>query len=43
MREDEHEWSNYDQELCEAKNDVSDAVFDHLIEDTLKLFRKIKP
>jgi len=42
MREDEHEWSNYDQELCEAKSAVADAVFDHLLSDTISAFFKTK-
>lgn len=38
MREDEHEWSNYEQEEIEAKLLMSDIIFESLLNDTLSLF-----
>ena len=39
MREQEHEWSNYEQEEHEAKLLISNTIFDVILKDTIECFQ----
>ena len=39
MREQEHDWSNYDQEEHEAKLLISNTIFDIILKDTIECFQ----
>ena len=38
MRDEENEWSIYDQEEIEAKLMMTDIILDYLLQDTIALF-----
>ena len=42
MREEENEWSMYDQEEVEAKLMMSEIVFDNILQDTVSLILRLK-
>ena len=41
MREQEHEWSNYELEEYEAKTLISNTIFDIILMDTVECFQSI--